>query len=1095
MRRIRQRKEKARTEAEQQAIDEAVYHAITQGGHKPVALAVLTGRKVIQWIRQSTRKQVQVNLGSRAEQLAQIKHLKPYNVSDRNPAYELFDAFHETAHRFRSDGSPMPEREQFERLLALLESGAYGVLLAYNLSRVARNFVDSFRFMDVLQRKRILLLIDGQLLDVQRPGDAQTVAGLLSASAIESAQRTKQSQETRLQVAEKGAYRCTTPTGLVYANPKDPEFMRQIGEAGLSHWISDAQLDQHDVVSEIDKRSVYILPFPNKQVFDACRLRISWLLETGDVKAVYRRIMKGHDGWPRPKEVPYIAQSRWRWDLKVEWLPVTPARLREWYTRPMLRGIYSYQAHGLAANDDVSASDKYEVVMSDAFPSFMDEEIGAEVDAILSARTTYVRSDALVERLRYKGVRVRPLPDIRCGLPHRGKLRRLPGTDGQPEERAPRLNCIVRRNGERVYATGSCSSSEAHTFALSAAFESVVLRMLLREISPDRFAAGFAQLTVNSLSTESEYAAACAEVTRLQTAYSQAYTDLRLARIASRSGRSADAGTVQSTPLPRERGRGGVPDVPARLSVETAAPEDRASMTMPDQYSAGAAESRYVRDLLDEVDGLGESLTAAEKARDALLQNANELSRVASEEKDRILALATDFHALIAAAVEADRHTDEELRATWASGDTTAHDLLREKDGQLRQLLTALGIVVYASPLDNGRVLVALEFPGGNSITEVADIQHVESAQAERVWLSQRVLLDAYTPEQAASDVSLRLNVLSASPGAQPQAITRSAADVRALVVQHMVAEHSHLVTVPATSVAAIAARVGASTDDVLCLALRGRLGCAAVGPNGEFHIEATDAQLARAFPSYALRAVAAAAEWPEADTVRLCNLQRETKVSHYKTRRGAILGAGIVYDAAGGAYTRRSAFDPHSETVIADALARAVSSEPAFAALSGGEWIPVSVAVARLGGVHEKTLMSQLPSVRFTVGGKYRRFVYLTPEAADTLRPLTLTEAVAALVKTSGLAYSVGDFATRQEVLASLKDRGFGVSRPTWISHRKRGFYLEIEAITEGEHRYRRQYVYFPAAVRTTTSRKLIEQWKHGGLCPPPVSDLERRD
>ena len=64
-----------------------------------------------------------------------------------------------------------PCRTQFERLLALLETGAYGVLLAYNLARVARNFVDSFRFMDVLQRKRILLLIDGQLLDVQRPGD------------------------------------------------------------------------------------------------------------------------------------------------------------------------------------------------------------------------------------------------------------------------------------------------------------------------------------------------------------------------------------------------------------------------------------------------------------------------------------------------------------------------------------------------------------------------------------------------------------------------------------------------------------------------------------------------------------------------------------------------------------------------------------------------------------------------------------------------------------------------------------------------------------------------------------------------------------
>ena len=1093
MRRVRQRKEAARTEAEQQALNEAVYHAITQGGHKPVALALLTGRKVIQWIRQSTRKQVQVNLGSRAEQLAQIKHLKPYNVSDRSASYELFDAFHETAHRFRSDGSPMPEREQFERLLALLETGAYGVLLAYNLARVARNFVDSFRFMDVLQRKRILLLIDGQLLDVQRPGDAQTVAGLLSASAIESAQRTKQSQETRLQVAEKGAYRRTTPTGLVYADPKNPEFKRQIDEAGLSHWISDAQIDQHDVVSEIDHRSVYILPFPDTQVFAACRLRITWLLETGDVKAVYRRIMNGHDGWPRPNEVPYIAHSRWRWDLKVEWLPVTVARLREWYTRPMLRGIYSYQARGLAANDDASAADKYEVVKSDAFPSFMDEEVGAEVDAILSARTTYVRSDALVERLRYKGVRVRPLPDVRCGLSHRDDLRKRVDADGKPVERAPRLNCITRTNGERVYASGSCASSEAHIFALSAALEGVVLRMLLREISPDRFAAGFAQLTVSTATIESEYTAACAEVTRLQTGYDQAYSDLRLARGAKRSERHADTSVVQAMPLPRERGRRGSSDAPARLLVEAVASDERASVALVDQLSAGPTESRYVRDLRNEVETLGESLTVAERARDTLLQNANELARMAREEKGRILALAADFHALIAAAVDADRRTDEALRATWAAGDTTAHDLRREQDGQLRQLLTALGVVTYASPQQDGRILVRLEFPGGKPVSEVADVQHVESAQAERVWLSQRVLLDGHTPEEVASDVSPRLNVLLASHPTRPQSITRSAADVRALVVQHTMAEHRHPATAPATSVAAIASRVAEPADYVLCLALRGRLGCAAVGPDGEFHLEATDAHLARTFPRYALRAVAAAAGWPENDTVRLCDLQRETKVSHYKKRRGAILGAGIVYDAAGGAYTRRSVFDPHAATALAKALAHAVASDPVFSALSGGEWTPVSVAVAQLGSVHEQTLMSRLPTARFTVGGKSRRFVYLTPEAAATLQPLTLTDAVAALVMSSGLAYSVDDFATRQEVLTSLKDRGFGVSYPTWISHRKRGFYLEIEAITEGEDRYRRQHVYFPAAVRTTTSGELIEQWKRGELLPPPAGHVDR--
>ena len=54
MRRVRQRKEAARTEAEQRGLDDAGYHAITQGGHKPVALALLTGRKVILWIRRST---------------------------------------------------------------------------------------------------------------------------------------------------------------------------------------------------------------------------------------------------------------------------------------------------------------------------------------------------------------------------------------------------------------------------------------------------------------------------------------------------------------------------------------------------------------------------------------------------------------------------------------------------------------------------------------------------------------------------------------------------------------------------------------------------------------------------------------------------------------------------------------------------------------------------------------------------------------------------------------------------------------------------------------------------------------------------------
>lgn len=376
-------------------------------------------RKWVLFIRQSSWAQRDFNPGSGDVQAKQMRYVERMNV--RPDQVVTIDARGET-------GRAHVVREQFNVLLTLVESGAVGVLVLARLDRLGRNSVDSARVLAALAKHRGVLLVDGDLYDPRRPVDLFSL-GLLSNSAeFENNARSDWLQRTRLEVARARKLAVPLPTGLTWADHKDPYFLQKLEEAGLTEWTDRA--DEHRAVVQRPWGELRVFPYPDRAVYDAAQLRMQWLLETQDLAEVRARIRDRQSGWPRRGEIPLVRSRVFSTHSKIEWVGVEYIALAMWYRSLALYTIYGYEAHTLAEGADDATASAFAVRVPRAFPSFAEPEDLPRVEELL-ARAQGKPWKASVP------VRDHLLPNVRCAVPYRGGPcgRHMTGTGSGTERR------------------------------------------------------------------------------------------------------------------------------------------------------------------------------------------------------------------------------------------------------------------------------------------------------------------------------------------------------------------------------------------------------------------------------------------------------------------------------------------------------------------------------------------------------------------------------------------------------------------------------------------------------------------------------------
>jgi DNA invertase Pin-like site-specific DNA recombinase len=328
------------------------------------------------WIRQSSHAQKVKHKGSAAVQRQQARYVAPLGLTSES--IRVVDARGES-------GSVDADRPRFRDMLAAAQAGRIGILLLARHDRLARSDAESAAMHDALARHRSLIMVDGRCYDPAMPEDALMLRLLATFAEYENRARTRWMQLARWALVCRQRYRVRLPSGLVWASPDDPAYVEQMERAGLGAWVERAVADPalyqarsawverlgpraeagpgteaDDAPSDDpahedappgdapderhpDGRWLLPLPFPDAEVVRAVELRLAWLLETGSVTVVLKRI-RTHPDWPRPGMVPVAPGRLWRPGEGVRWRPARRIMLRQWYRSPALFGIYTAQS-------------------------------------------------------------------------------------------------------------------------------------------------------------------------------------------------------------------------------------------------------------------------------------------------------------------------------------------------------------------------------------------------------------------------------------------------------------------------------------------------------------------------------------------------------------------------------------------------------------------------------------------------------------------------------------------------------------------------------------------------------------------------------
>jgi DNA invertase Pin-like site-specific DNA recombinase len=430
--------------------------------HVPSLLQRATKNAALVLIRQSTHIQRLHNLGSGGHQRSMVQ--LACDLGWHPTLIEAIDAGGES-------GSRGP-RETFHRLLARVQAGGIGAVLIARTDRLGRNALTSEELVCAAADHGTLIITEGRIYDPANASDKLVLGMLNQFAEYENRARTSWMMATRYFLAQNGGYRVVLPTGLVWGSPEDPEFVKRLSAAGLDDCLK--RLHEHTAVSLRRGVKHYVLPFPDREVYEACRIRMEVMLQQGDLDAVIDAIRTRPD-YPRPGKIPVTkAISRYHPDIAVHWLaidrPQARAILRKWFKSPALYGTYAFTSHGLAKEAGSESGDDFRVRLNGAFPGFASPADEARVRRIANADSKPWRMG------RYPGPRPHLMRTMRCGRV---------GADGQRCGRG--LYAMYQPDGSYSYFSHSCRYEDHATqYIRGTVVDRVIEDVLLEAIDPVR---------------------------------------------------------------------------------------------------------------------------------------------------------------------------------------------------------------------------------------------------------------------------------------------------------------------------------------------------------------------------------------------------------------------------------------------------------------------------------------------------------------------------------------------------------------------------------------------------------------------------------
>lgn len=825
----------------------------------------LRDRRAAVLVRQSSRTQQENNVGSGLVQIQQVTFLEALGwPADR---IDVIDARGES-------GSAGAKRPRFERLLADVAAGRYGIVTVGRSDRLGRNDVDSSRFLEAAAHTHTLVAVSGRIYNPAADADSMLLGMLSKYSEYENRARIRWMMAARWALAKILSFRIRLPTGLVWADPLDPAYRERLEEAGLLHWVED--MDRHHEVSRLEGRSLHILPFPDADVVRATQLALRWVLETGDLMAVLDRITATGEeakrwGWPRPGCVPVLRSSRFDPSQKPVWSNLHRreqyVRLKQWLLNPALFGAYRYKAPALAKLTLGAEAASFAIRVEGAFPSYADPEDERRIRRIVSEVKRGWKRGA------YNGPRRHALDVLRCA--------------------------------ERVEDGSRCGRKMTAMY--------------------------------NSETEYGYYGQPC---------------------VARGHGVPHVQGSIDQSVLTI------VQEVFDRESI------GRAIRALEADAGANLARSRQVQKEIAQLEQKIEDASSLEMQalRDKNLRNQRHWERKREEFVDRKEELEAQFETLRAA--------EERLRRLGSDDIERVRDLAgalpellerarRSNPDALREVVRELVEAVHFRRISSFAYEIDVEFPAGERVRRTVWTRNFVCTQPARIWAYGRLVDGA--------DAAVIANELNLAPPLNHR-VPWDADRVRVAADVHVHCEPEPLRAGEGVTAAELAKAYGMAHNDFLAAAFQGYLGPAAYR-DGDLLLWPTEPEMHFGLPETARRDVARKTGWPLDDTALLVELSREAGVSRETAKRRAEGESGVVRDANGIRFARRSevVFD------LAAAIRRAARiSAPRYADRDPASWVPLPEVKARYPHMHHRQLLETFPHVRPGIGYLASRSIYL---------------------------------------------------------------------------------------------------------------------
>lgn len=401
-------------------------------------------------IRRSGKAQA-TNVGSHEFQKNQSRHLARYGLSET--PYEVLDRI-ESAKEGR-------EREVVEYLIERMKAGTLGLIVAGVGSRITRDEVDGARLIMAAHAAGVLFMVKGEILNPRDQHQHARLMEFIIDARRENAERQMLVSLTSHELAVQHQKRIPLPTGFFWVPPDNAAYLDLLAKTDYAQWASPEMLERHKVHPTRAGEAYYVLPDPYPDVFRACSLIASWMIETRDPREVLERIRKD-SGYPRPGLLPTNDASNFLAASETEWKPADARGVWLWFRSPALYGTYSYDPKVLRRFGDELPP----VIVEDAWPGLLrPEERGEVLDMIRDAGRSY-RADG------FRGPRNDVLPRVVCS-----HLRR----DGTPCGK--RYYPTYQRNTPFRYA-GHPRAHVGHTKRLPKQVEEAVLAAIREAFDP-----------------------------------------------------------------------------------------------------------------------------------------------------------------------------------------------------------------------------------------------------------------------------------------------------------------------------------------------------------------------------------------------------------------------------------------------------------------------------------------------------------------------------------------------------------------------------------------------------------------------------------